>query len=97
MIAVRDKTTPLVQLFHRHWVQMNNGNAHWWNGDHDTTKFPLYNAPTAKTSYAAEIDNFFAEVVFTNGGVQGSLPEPRRLHQQGQRRHLRHVSNTAPR
>ena len=24
MMAVRDKTTPLVQLFHRQWVQMNN-------------------------------------------------------------------------
>ena len=65
---------------------MNNASAHWWNGDHDTTKFPLYYATTAKTSYAAEIDSFFAEVVFTQRRLQGSLPEPRRLRQQGQRR-----------
>ena len=90
MIAVRDKTTPIVQLFHRQWVQMNNASAHWWNGDNDMTKFPLYNATTSKTSYAAEIDSFFAEVVFTQRRLQGPLPEPRRLHQQGQRRHLRH-------
>ena len=36
------------QLFHRQWVQMNNANAHWWNGDHDMTKFPLYNTTTVQ-------------------------------------------------
>ncbi|HXU00949.1 MAG TPA: DUF1592 domain-containing protein [Polyangia bacterium] len=76
MLAVRDKSTPLVQLFHRQWVQMNNGNAHWWNGDHDTTKFPLYNTTTSKTSYGQEIDNFFAEVVFTNGGYKDLFLSP---------------------
>ena len=29
-------------VFHRNWVQMDNANSHWWNVDHDTTKFPLY-------------------------------------------------------
>ena len=76
MMAVRDKTTPIVQLFHRQWVQMNNANAHWWNGDKDTTKFPLYNTATSKTSYGAEIDSFFAEVVFTNGGYKDLFLSP---------------------
>ena len=30
---VRDKTGPLIASFHRDWVQMNNGNAHWWKTD----------------------------------------------------------------
>jgi len=76
MIMVRDKTTPLVQFFHRQWVQMNNGNAHWWNGDHDSTKYPIYNTTTSKTSYAQELDNFFAEVVFTNGGYKDLFLSP---------------------
>ncbi len=76
MMAVRDKTTPIVQLFHRQWVQMNNASAHWWNGDKDMTKFPLYNATTSKTSYAAEIDSFFAEVVFTQGGYKDLFLSP---------------------
>ena len=97
MMAVRDKTTPIVQLFHRQWVQMNNANAHWWNGDHDTTKFPLYNTTTSKTSYGAEIDSFFAEVVFTQGGYKDLFLSPVALHQQGQRRDLRHDEHRAPR
>jgi hypothetical protein len=76
MVAMRDKTTPLVTLFHRNWVQMNNANAHWWNGEKDTTKFPLYNTTTSKTSYATEIDNFFAEVVFSNGGYKDLFLSP---------------------
>ena len=44
MIAVREKTGPLVASFHRDWVQMNNGNAHWWKVDHDTKTYPLYSA-----------------------------------------------------
>jgi hypothetical protein len=76
MIMVRDKTTPLVQFFHRNWVQMNNANAHWWNVDKDMSKFPLYTSPAVKTSYASEIDQFFAEVVFTNGGYRDLFLSP---------------------
>jgi hypothetical protein len=70
MIAVRDKTAPLVSSFHRHWVQMDNATQHWWKIDHDTSKFPLYNTATAKTSFASELDSFFAEVAYTNGGFK---------------------------
>ena len=76
MIMVRDKSTPLVTLFHRNWVQMNNGSAHWWNGDHDMTKFPIWNTTTTKTSLASELDNFFAEIVFTNGGYKDLFLSP---------------------
>ena len=75
MIGMRDKTTPIVQLFHRNWVQMGNANQHWWNGGHDTTKFPLYTA-TAESAYKTEIDNFFAEVVFTGGGYKDLFLSP---------------------
>jgi hypothetical protein len=75
MMAVRDKTTPIVQLFHRQWVQMNNAAQHWWNVDKDTTKFPQYTA-NSKTAYATEIDNFFAEVVFSNGGYKDLFLSP---------------------
>jgi hypothetical protein len=70
MIAVRDKTAPLVSAFHRHWVQMDNANQHWWKIDHDTSKFPLYNTTTSKTSFQSELDSFFAEVAYTNGGFK---------------------------
>jgi hypothetical protein len=69
MIAVRDKTAPLVSSFHRHWVQMDNANQHWWKIDHDPAKFSLY-APAAKPSFQSELDSFFAEVAFTNGGFK---------------------------
>ena len=75
MIAVRDKSTPLVQLFHRQWTQQNNGNAHWWSGVKNTTKFPLYTAG-AQDAYKAELDNFFAEVVFGNGGYKDLFLSP---------------------
>jgi len=66
MIAVRDRTSPLVSAFHRTWAQMNNSTAHWWSSDHDTSKFPAYSSG-AKATYSAELDQFFAEVAFTNG------------------------------
>lgn len=66
MIAVREKTGPLVAAFHRNWVQMDNGSGHWWKMDHDKTKFPLYNA-AAKPSWQAELDSFFQEIAFTGG------------------------------
>ena len=69
MIAVRAKTAPLVSSFHDHWVQMDNAGQHWWKIDHDTTKFPLYSA-AAKTAFESEIDSFWAEVAYTNGGFK---------------------------
>jgi hypothetical protein len=69
MIAVRAKTAPLVSSFHSHWVQMDNANQHWWKIDHDTTKFPLY-AAAAKPSFQSELDDFFAEVAYTNGSFK---------------------------
>jgi hypothetical protein len=72
MIAMRDKAAPQVSAFHRHWVQMDSGSSHWFNNDHDTTKFPLY-SPAATTTYAAELDSFFAEIAFTNGSYKDLL------------------------
>jgi hypothetical protein len=66
MIAVREKTGPLVAAFHNEWAQVNSGNAHWYKIDHDVTKYPTYNA-AAKASYAKELDAFFEEVAFSNG------------------------------
>jgi Protein of unknown function (DUF1592)/Protein of unknown function (DUF1588)/Protein of unknown function (DUF1595)/Protein of unknown function (DUF1585) len=69
MIAVRPKTAPLVSSFHDHWVQMDNSGQHWWKIDHDTTKFPLYSA-VAKTASQSELDSFWGEVAYTNGGFK---------------------------
>ena len=69
MLAVRDKAAPQVAAFHRHWLQMDSSNAHWWNGEHDSAKFPLYSA-AAKKSFAAELDSFFAEVAYTGGSFK---------------------------
>lgn len=72
MIAVREKSGPLVTAFHRHWVQMNNDSAHWWDIDHDTTKYPLY-SPDAKPTMRAEIDAFFEDVAFSGGSYKDLL------------------------
>jgi hypothetical protein len=72
MIAVREKTGPLVAAFHRDWVQMNNGNAHWWKVDHDRATYPLYSAE-AKPSLQAELDAFFDDVAFGGGSFDDLL------------------------
>jgi hypothetical protein len=72
MIAVREKTGPLVASFHRDWVQMNNGNGHWWKIDHDTKTYPLYSA-AAKPSWQAELDAFFQDVAFGGGSFKDLL------------------------
>jgi hypothetical protein len=72
MIAVRENTGPLVASFHRNWVQMDNGNAHWWKIDHDPKTYPLFSA-AAKTSQQAELDAFFQEVAFGGGSFQDLL------------------------
>jgi hypothetical protein len=71
MIAVREKTGPLLAAFHRDWIQMNNVNAHWWKGEHDPKTYPLYD-PAAKPSLQAELDAFFQDVAFA-GGSFGDL------------------------
>jgi len=72
MIGVREKTGPLIASFHRDWVQMNNGNAHWWKVDHDPKTYPLYSAD-AKPSWQAELDAFFQEVAFGGGSFEDLL------------------------
>lgn len=72
MIAVREKTGPLVAEFHRDWVQMNNGNAHWWKIDHDKKTYPLFSAD-AKPSWQAELDAFFQEIAFNGGSFKDLL------------------------
>ncbi|WP_438029853.1 DUF1592 domain-containing protein [Sorangium sp. So ce233] len=72
MIDVREKTGPLVTAFHRNWVQMDNGSAHWWKGDHDTDAYPLY-SQGAKVSLQAELDAYFEEVAFAGGSYEDLL------------------------
>jgi hypothetical protein len=72
MIAVREKTGPLVASFHRDWVQMNNGSAHWWKTDHDTQTYPLY-SDAAKPSWQAELNAFFEDIAFGGGSFQDLL------------------------
>ncbi|HET8939951.1 MAG TPA: DUF1592 domain-containing protein [Polyangiales bacterium] len=72
MIAVRDKTGPLVAAFHRNWIQMDNGSGHWWKLEHDKKTYPLYSTE-AKPSWQAELDQFFEEVAFSNGSFKDLL------------------------
>jgi hypothetical protein len=72
MIAVRERTAPLMAAFHRDWVQMNNGNAHWWKVDHDKQTYPLFSVD-AKPTLQAELDAFFQDVAFGGGTFQDLL------------------------
>ena len=72
MIAVREKTGPLVSAFHSDWIQMNNANAHWWKLDHDPATYPLYSADD-KAALKAELDAFFEEVAFQGGNFSDLL------------------------
>jgi Protein of unknown function (DUF1592)/Protein of unknown function (DUF1588)/Protein of unknown function (DUF1595)/Protein of unknown function (DUF1585) len=69
MIAVREKTGPLVAAFHRRYVDMDDPNSHWWKVQHDTAKFPLYSEATVP-AMAAELDAFFEEVAFGGGSFK---------------------------
>jgi Protein of unknown function (DUF1592)/Protein of unknown function (DUF1588)/Protein of unknown function (DUF1585)/Protein of unknown function (DUF1595) len=72
MIAVRERTGPLVAAFHNEWAQVNSGSGHWFKIDHDVAKYPTYDA-AAKPSFRKEMDAFFEEVAFTNGSFQDLL------------------------
>lgn len=72
MIGVREKTGRLIAAFHRDWVQMNNGNAHWWKVDHDPKIYPLFDE-RAKSTLQAELDAFFEEVAFSGGSFEDLL------------------------
>lgn len=63
MIAVRDKTAPLVAALHRAYLDMDNEDSHWWKVSHDTTKFPLY-SDAALPALQAELDQFFEDLAF---------------------------------
>ena len=64
---------------------MNIGNAHWTNNT-TTLDVPAIHVADRQDRDAAELDAFFADIVFMNGGVQRPLHQPGRLRQQGQRR-----------
>lgn len=69
MIAVREKTAPLVAAAHRAYLDMDNEDSHWWKVSHDTTKYPLYSA-AATLAQAAEIDRFFEDLAFAGGSFK---------------------------
>jgi hypothetical protein len=69
MIAVRDKTGPLVAGFHRSYLEMNNAASHWWKVQHDPSIFPLY-TKDAVPAMLAELDAFFEEVAFAGGSFK---------------------------
>jgi len=72
MLAMRDKAAPQVTAFHRYWARMDDASSHWWRTDHDVAKYPLY-SPAARTTLAAELDSFFAEIAYTNGSYKDLL------------------------
>jgi hypothetical protein len=75
MVAVKEKTGPMVAMFHRvAWAQ-DDGTAtsHWWKMDHDGN--PLYNS-ALKSQYQAEIDSFFQDVAFSGGSFADLFTSP---------------------
>ena len=75
MVAVKEKTGPMVSMFHRvAWAQ-DDGTAtsHWWKMDHDGNA--LYNS-ALKTQYQQEIDAFFADVAFSGGSFADLFTSP---------------------
>jgi hypothetical protein len=72
MIAVREKTGPLLSAFHRYWAQMTSDSGHWWKADHDPDQYPLYSADK-KPSWQAELDAFFEDVPFSGGSFEDLL------------------------
>jgi hypothetical protein len=69
MVAVRDKTAPLVAAYHRAYLEMDNQDSHWWKSSHDTAKFPHY-SDAAVPGLQAELDRFFEEVAFGGGSFK---------------------------
>lgn len=72
MIAVREKTGPFITAFHDDWAQMNSSAGHWYKGNHDPAKYPLFSA-ALKTAAQAETDAFFEDVAYSNGSFQDLL------------------------
>jgi hypothetical protein len=69
MIAVREKTAPLVAAYHRAYLDMDNEDSHWWKTSHDAAKFPSY-SDAARPVLQAELDRFFEELAFGGGSFQ---------------------------
>jgi hypothetical protein len=69
MIAIREKSGPLIAAYHRSYLDMENDEAHWWKLSHDTAKFPAY-SDAAVPAMKAELDRFFEELAFSNGSFK---------------------------
>jgi hypothetical protein len=69
MIAVREKTAPLVAAYHREYLDMSNEDSHWWKVSHDTTRFPQY-SDAAVPALQAELDRFFEDLAFSGGSFR---------------------------
>jgi len=72
MIQDRGKTGGFISAFHNDWAQVNNGSAHWYKGQHDTGKYPLY-TDAGRTANQAEMGAFFEEVAYSNGSFKDLL------------------------
>jgi hypothetical protein len=61
-----------VSAFHDDWAQLNNGNAHWFNGKHDVAKYPLF-TDAGMAANRKELDAFFEEVAYSGGSFKDLL------------------------
>jgi hypothetical protein len=67
-MLMSDKATAIVSDFHRDYLDMRSS-AHWFNSDHDATKYPQFSAASG-APLLAEIDSFLAEVVLKGGSFK---------------------------
>jgi hypothetical protein len=68
MVQDRMRTAPAVAAFHRVWADIRLG-SHWDSIDHDTAKYPNWNA-SVPAPMMGEIDAFFEDVAFEGGSFQ---------------------------
>ena len=75
MIAIKEKTGPMVSMFHRVNFALDNGSttSHWWKTDHNSN--PLYSSDL-KTTYRTEMDLFFEDVAFSGGSFKDLFLSP---------------------
>ncbi|HYQ40678.1 MAG TPA: DUF1592 domain-containing protein [Polyangiaceae bacterium] len=66
MLLDHGKSAPVMSAFHQRWSRADDDASHWWKTNHDTSRFPAYNAKAA-TAEQAEIEAFFDDVAFGHG------------------------------
>jgi hypothetical protein len=69
MLQLRDKAGHQIGEVHRHYMGLDDEAGHWFKVRPDTTQYPLYK-PEADVAMKAELDLFFEDIAYNNGGFK---------------------------